>query len=139
MTWFRKNEKKKEEQPVDRPVVWPNGWAVQTPEATWYVFQGKRQRFFSERCLQSWRVPVRSGTENSLSQTPVTEGVLGFRTGTLIKDFSDGKIYLISGSYKRHITSPDVIEVLTSAYGILVVSSEEAGIHLDGEPINALE
>jgi hypothetical protein len=140
MTWFKGKDKntKEQDKPVDRPVLWPNGWSVRTPQGIWYIYQGKRQRFFSERCFESWNLPVRNGTVESLSLVPVAEGVLGFRTGTLIRDYSNGKIYLISGSYKRHITSPDVIHIL-GKQGIIDVSKDEAGIHLDGEPINALE
>lgn len=140
MNWFKKNDKSSQERtklPVDRPVRWPNGWAVDTPSGLWYITGDARIRFFSRRCAQSWSVPIRSGTDASLEATPVKEGILGFRTGSLIRDFSDGKIYLVSGSLKHHIVEPDVLEILD--FPVVDVSREEALLHLDGEEINGLE
>lgn len=128
---------KEEDKPLVRAVLWPDGWAVDTPSGLWYITGGRRIQVYSDRCLQSWHVPVRHGTDEVLSATPVQEGVLGFRTGTLIRDFSDGKIYLVTGSLKRHITNPDVLKILNAT--ILDVSKDEANIHKDGEPIDGLE
>jgi hypothetical protein len=140
MNWFKKNDnhsKKKDKPPVDRPVRWPNGWAVETPSGIWYVNNGVRIRVFSQRCLQSWSVPVRNGTDEALALIPIQAGLLGFRSGSLIRDFSDGKIYLVSGSRKNHIVNPDILDVLD--HPVLDVSRVEANLHLDGEEINDLE
>jgi len=61
-------------------------------------------------------------------------GKLGFRDGTLIKDISDGKIYLISQNKRRHITSPDVFDNFgLDRSKIVEVSSDEVAMHLLGE------
>ena len=61
-------------------------------------------------------------------------GKLGFRDGTLIKNISDGKIYLISQNKRRHVTDPDTF----SKYGldrnsVVEVSDMETNMHDLGE------
>lgn len=136
MRLFRKNITHDEPRlMVDRRVDWPNGLAVRTPSHLWYIKNGKRMLIFSERVLESWAFYVGRGTDASVSHFEKA-GVIGFRDGTLIKDVSDGKIYLIEGSKKRHITSPDVLVLLD--WPVMEVSRLEAEIHPQGDDLNAL-
>ena len=64
-------------------------------------------------------------------------GIIGFRDGTLIRDISSHKIYLISEYKKRHITNPDVIKSLGfDKKKVLLVSGKEASVHQDGENLS---
>ena len=64
-------------------------------------------------------------------------GIIGFRDGTMIKDISNSKIYLISDNTKRHIIDPDVIKILGYNNKILDVSQKEASFHKEGESLSA--
>ena len=63
-------------------------------------------------------------------------GKLGFRDGTLIKNISDGKMYLVSQNKRRHIVSPDSFD----KYGLdrsklIEVSDSEINMHDQGEDL----
>lgn len=63
-------------------------------------------------------------------------GKLGFRDGTLIKDISNGKLYLVSQNKKRHIVSPDIF----NKYGldrskVIEISNLESEAHESGEDL----
>lgn len=137
MGWFKKKNvtNKEERQPVDRPVVWPNGIAVKIDGVYWYIKGDTRLHIISERAVRSWGLHVSNGTHAS-AEAFRKAGTLGFRDGSLIKDISSGKIYLIASSKKRHITNPDVLEIL--GYPVVDVSRDEAAIHIDGEDLNGL-
>jgi len=61
----------------------------------------------SNRAAKSWAFTTVKGTESSLSAIKLV-GKLGFRDGTLIKNISDGKMYLVSQNKLRHISDPDL-------------------------------
>ena len=64
-------------------------------------------------------------------------GVIGFRDGTLIRDISSHKIYLISEYKKRHVVSPDSIRNLGFRIDdIVLVSSREVSVHQDGDVLS---
>ena len=64
-------------------------------------------------------------------------GILGFRDGTLIRDVSNQRLYLISDNKKRNISDPDFFKIFNyKKDDIILVSSKEAGCHKEGEPIN---
>lgn len=118
---------------ISKPTSFPSGLAVKTDKATYWIKDGKRYRLISNRAADSWSFPTVNATESALTGFKIV-GKLGFRDGTLIKDISDGKIYLISQNKRRHITSPDVF----NNYGldrskIIEVSNEEVQMHLLGE------
>ena len=65
-------------------------------------------------------------------------GVIGFRDGTLIKDISSGKIYLVSDYKKRHVVSPDILPQLGyTNRDVILVSGREASVHQEGEVLSA--
>lgn len=120
---------------LDVKVSWPEGTFVTTETDTFFIKAGKRYRLFSPRVFASWRAGNVLVTEQSISHIKKA-GILGFRDSTLIKDISDGRIYLIAGSKRRHITNPDVIEAL--GYPLITVSHDETNIHPEGEELNGL-
>jgi hypothetical protein len=134
---FRKKKEEQLVQPIklyNRPAKWPSGVAVSTPSGIWFIKKSKRYRCFSERSAYSWQFRLISAGNESVSKLPVG-GVLGFRDGSLIKDVSDGKIYLVSDSKVRHITSVDALELFGEP---MLVSHDEVKIHLEGEEINGI-
>ncbi len=118
---------------IVKSTSFPSGIAVKTDKNTYWVKDGKLYRLISNRAASSWSFTTVDAAESALSKYKVV-GKLGFRDGTLIKDISDGKIYLISQNKRRHITSPDVFD----NYGldrskVIEVGSEESEMHLLGE------
>lgn len=123
---------------ISQPTNFPSGLAVKTEKATYWIKDGKRFRLISDRAANSWMFTTVNATEAALSGTKVV-GKLGFRDGTLIKNISDGKMYLVSQNKLRHITSPDVFE----RYGLdrskmIEVSAEEIDAHDLGENLNGI-
>jgi len=89
----------------------------------------------SDRAASSWLFTTVNATENALSKIKLV-GKLGFRDGTLIKDISDGRIYLISQNKRRHIVSPDVFDMFgLDRSSIIEVSNTEALMHEQGEDL----
>jgi hypothetical protein len=79
-----------------------------------------------------------NATEAALSGIKLV-GKLGFRDGTLIKNISDGKMYLVSQNKLRHIVSPDIF----NRYGLdrsklVEVSQNEIEAHDLGEDLNGI-
>jgi hypothetical protein len=52
----------------------------------------------------------------------------------LIKDISDGKMYLVSDSKRRHIVEPSVLEWLNT--NVIGAGQKEVLIHEEGEPLD---
>lgn len=118
---------------ITLPTNFPSGMAVKTNTGTYWIKDNKRYKLISERAAKSWCFVEANATDNAISHIKLA-GKLGFRDGTLIKDISDGKIYLISQNKKRHITDPDIF----SKYGlnkskIIEVSQSESNAHELGE------
>lgn len=131
----KKVEPPKPKEPVTYKASWPDGTFVTTESDIYFIKAGKRFKLYSQRVFASWKAVAIPVTEDSIKHIRKA-GVLGFRDSTLIKDISDGRIYLIAGSKRRHITNPDVLEVLD--YPTLVVSHEETIIHEEGQELNGL-
>lgn len=116
-----------------QPIDYPDGLAVETEKSLYYIKNKKKFRFFSRRVFDTWSLePVRS-SEQAIKHMP-KGGVLGFRDGSLIQDYSDGKLYIIAGNKRRLITSPDVLKVLGRDYeDVVPASREEIELHDEGE------
>lgn len=133
--WFLRRKPKS--VPPSVPVDYPAGTCVQTEKGV-FLLKGKyRYRITSERILNSWNYPfVVESTESAVSQYKIG-GKVGFRQGTLIKDMSNGKMYLISENLRRLIDSPDFFDVMLFPRDKMIeVSHEEAELHKEGESIN---
>jgi len=121
----------KPQNKIYSPLV-PSGLIAHTEKGYFYIKGLKKFKFVSERAMLSWNLPVISTTDDKLSEFKLF-GTLGFRDGTLIKDISDGKIYLVSDSKRRHVTDPDVLEWLNT--DIVKASQKEVLIHEEGDKL----
>jgi len=113
------------------PLV-PSGLIAHTEKGYFYVKGKKRFKFVSEKAMKSWSLPIIETKEFAMAGF-LTAGVLGYRDGSLLQDISDGKIYLISDSKRRHITEPEVLEWLDSE--IIKVGQKEIFVHAEGDKL----
>jgi hypothetical protein len=119
----------------NNPIV-PGGLIAHTEKGDFLVKGNKRFKFISDRARDSWMLRIVETDELAMQNIKVA-GIIGFRDGTLIRDISSHKIYLISEYKKRHITSPDIIKSLGfDKKKVLLVSNREASIHQDGDVLN---
>lgn len=115
---------------------YPYGTFVVTELGYFLVREKGRYRIPTDRVMSSWNSYVSVSTEAAVKHLSVL-GNIGFRDGSLIRDESDKKDYLISKNKKRHIVSPDVYEKFgLSENRIVRVSSYEANLHEDGEVLS---
>jgi hypothetical protein len=128
MRLFQKKQSKK----AYNPVV-PSGLIAKTEKGYFYIKNKKKFKFVSDRAMTSWSLPIIETKDAMLSGYNLF-GSLGFRDGTLVKDISDGKIYLISDSKRRHITEPDILEWLNTE--IISVGQKEILAHEEGEDLD---
>jgi hypothetical protein len=87
----------------------------------------------TERVVKSWNFSIIQSSDDAVKHIK-TAGTVGFRDGTLIRNFSDGRVYLISHNKRLHISDPDTF----AKYGlnrdnIIEVSDEETQLHNIGE------
>jgi hypothetical protein len=113
------------------PVV-PSGLIAHTSSGYFYIKGDKKFKFVSDRAMESWSLPIVETVDQMLSNLKPA-GVLGFRDGSLIQDISDGKIYLVSDSKRRHITDADVLEWLNA--DIITAGQKEIFVHAEGEKL----
>jgi hypothetical protein len=119
----------------NNPTV-PGGLIARTEKGDFLVKGNKRFKFISDRARDSWMLRIVETNELAMQNIKVA-GIIGFRDGTLIRDISSHKIYLISEYKKRHITNPDVIKSLGfDKKKVLLVSGKEASVHQDGENLS---
>lgn len=115
----------------------PSGMIAQTEKGYFYVKGEKRFKFISDRARDSWELRNVETSELAMSHCKVV-GIVGFRDGTLIKDISNGKIYLIVDNKKKQVVDPDDLKVLGFAKkDIITVSKKEADFQKEGEALNA--
>jgi hypothetical protein len=108
-----------------------------TEKGYFYVKGEKRFRFVSDRARESWNLRVVKTTESAMNDCK-TVGIIGFRDGTLIRDISSGKIYLITDNKKRLVVDPDDLKSLGfKKNDIVLVSKREADYQKEGEHLNA--
>jgi hypothetical protein len=118
---------------ITSPTNFPSGIAVKTEKATYWIKDGKRFKLISDRAEKSWLFTTVNATEQSVAQIKIA-GKLGFRDGTLIKNISDGKLYLVSQNKRRHIVDPDVFNKYGLDRSIIIeVSESETNMHELGE------
>jgi hypothetical protein len=102
-----------------------------------YISNDYRHKIPTDRIFESWSFPlVVETTEAALAKYPILKS-LGFRDGTLIKDISTGKMYVISKSLRRLIADPDVLSRLDRDESqVLLASQKEVLLHKEGEVFN---
>ena len=127
---FKKKEKQQQSKSFT-PIV-PSGLIAHTEKGYFYIKGKKRFRFVSDRAMVSWDLPVVETIEATLLDTQIS-GMMGFRDGTIVKDISDSKIYLISDSKRRHIVDPDVLEWIHKE--VISIGQKELFVHAEGEKL----
>ncbi len=130
--WKRMIKKKRQQTIID-PVIIPSGLAVKTDKGIYWIKDNKRFKLISDRAAKSWCFTTVLATEQAVSSMKVV-GKLGFRDGTLIKNISDGKMYLVSQNKRRHIVDPDsFIKYGLDRSKVIEVSESEIIMHDLGE------
>lgn len=124
--------KKKQTKNTYTPIV-PSGLIAHTEKGYFYVKGNKRFKFISDRAMNSWSLPIVDTKELMMSEYPIS-GVIGFRDGSLLKDISDGKIYLVSDNKRRHVVEPDVLEWINTP--IIQAGQKEIFVHAEGDKLN---
>lgn len=124
------------------PTVYPVGTFLHTEKGYFYIVsQTRRLRIVSERVLRSWAPNLIVSTTEAAVRNYKVSSRLKFRNGSLIKDVSDGKVYLVEEGQRRHIVSPDVYHRLSIRLEdvdkfVLVVSQDEIKLHSEGEALS---
>ena len=120
---------------ISNPTV-PGGLIARTEKGDFFVKGDKRFKFISNRARDSWKLKIIETDELAMQSIKIA-GVIGFREGTLIRDISSHKIYLISDYKKRHVVAPDIFKSLGYRMSdVILVSSKEAGVHQEGVVLN---
>jgi hypothetical protein len=125
-------QKKQIKQVKDATFV-PSGLVGLNAGNFYYVKGNKRFKFVSERAMHSWALPVLKIDATFLNKL-TSGGTLGFRDGSLVQDISDGKIYLISDSKRRHVIDPSVLEWFDRE--IIKAGQKEILVHEEGETLS---
>ena len=125
--------RKTQQQKISNPVTLPSGLAVKTETGTYWIKDSKRFKLISDRAAKSWAFTTVLATEQAIASMKVV-GKLGFRDGTLIKNISDGKMYLVSQNKRRHIIDPDsFLKYGLDRSKVVEVSESEINMHDLGE------
>ena len=108
------------------PGEYPSGICVKTEKGAFYInADGKRYRIPSEAVWKSWNFSVTiDASDSALSDYPIATTYLGFRSGSVVKDISDGKIYVVSNNRLRHVVSPGVLDRLGNPKPILAAQKD---------------
>ena len=117
--------------------VYPSHTFIKTIDGELHYYQnGKLFSVPSDNILKSWR-PVAVALAYDVDHlTSSHGGVLGFRNGSYLESYADGKLYIISGNKKRHITSQESLDALgLTSISPLVVSKSDLEYHVTGDDI----
>ena len=113
----------------------PVGVCVKTEKGYFYISgDAARLRITSPRVLKSWNFSRVWPCKESDLKRHVVLGTLGFRAGTVIKDYGTKQEYIIDKSRRYRISSPEFYREnsFPKKFHPLWVSSKEANLHKDG-------
>lgn len=120
---------------ITSPTNFPSGLAVKTETGIYWIKDGKKFKLISDKAAKSWSFTTVNAADSAIKNFKLA-GKLGFRDGTLIKDISDGKLYLISQNKRRHITDPEVfVRYGLDRSNLIEVSKTDAAMHDEGEEL----
>lgn len=118
-------------------VDYPEGVCVRTEKGHFYIGSAQRHPVKHQRVLDSWRFNVFASSEAAVRHLPIARRPLGFRAGTVVQNILDGKYYVISKNKKCPVANPDVlVNFGFNPLDALLVSNEEANLHVTGEVLN---
>ncbi len=120
-----------------KPLVYPVGSVIRTDEGLYYIKSSTvRMRIPSDKILESWNFHrIIPSNELSLKNYKIM-GKLGFRSGSLIHNVADGKIYLVESNKLRHIQSTEALDLIGAGKDDAVtVSLTDIQLHDIGEPL----
>jgi hypothetical protein len=118
---------------INKRIEARNGLAFLVGDDYYLVKNQKLLRFFSKRVFGSWMLDYVEVGPQALAHLRKS-GVVGFRDGSLVKNFVDGKMYLVSDNKKCLVTNPDVVTFLGNRW--IDASDAEINLHDDGEQID---
>lgn len=130
---FRRNKKK---TLATEPTIYPDGVCLETETGYFLLRNQKRYRVPTQKILDSWSFPlIVQTTDRAVARYKVV-AKLGFRDGSLIYNFADGRIYLISNNKRRWIKSPEALERLgVERDSARIVSDYEVNLQELGEDL----
>ncbi len=135
---FKRRKQPEPQKKISQRVNFPYGLFVEVDGNYFHIRKGLRARIPTKRIFDSWNAQSISVTPEAVAHIPVG-GKMGYRDGSLICDFSDGKIYLISENKRRLITSPDVFDLYGLDKGKMIwASADEVNIQKEGEPLGGI-
>jgi hypothetical protein len=122
----------------NKPVEYPSGSFIKTEKGYYYIVNAsKRYRITSERILRSWNPQRVILTTEAACVKYRVAAKLKYRNGSLIYNFANAKLYLISEGKRRQVMSPDVLRRIGAVgESITYASNEEVNLHEEGEPLN---
>lgn len=109
-----------------------SGMCIKHSTGYYYVNGGRLFELPTERIVASWGFP-RITEVYALPNLPVG-GKMGFRSGTIVMDYTTYAKYYIEGNKRRRITDPD----FCLALGVktpMIASRKEIDLHEPGEDI----
>ena len=114
----------------------PSGMIAHTEKGYFYIKGDKRFKFISDRARLSWSLHEVNTTESAMSDVKLS-GIVGFRDGSLIRDISTNKLYLMVDNKKMLIVDPDdLIALGFQKHNAILVSKREADFQKDGGNLN---
>lgn len=112
----------------------PHGSCIKTENGYFYVNGKTIKPIKNKRVLESWDFPLIINAHSSALSSFIKSSPLGFRDGTLLRDISDGKMYLVSKRVLRHIVSPDALAMLGKRKSDAIwAAHDEIQLHEKGE------
>lgn len=127
--------RRKKPKLVLQKLDWPEGSVLTDLDTYYFIKNGRRIPFVSERAFDTWSLVAVAVPEQAMSHIPKQKLPLGFRDGTLIHNIADGKLYLVAGNKLRWITSPDVFDKYGIDYNSKLMVSNDECIQTQGEPL----
>lgn len=114
----------------------PHGVCIKTEKGYFYVNGKTIKPIPNKRVFDSWSFPLVINAHSSSLVGFTKTSPLGYRDGTLIRDISDGRMYLVSKRVLRHIVTPDALAMLGKTKSDAVwAAHDEVQLHEKGDDL----
>lgn len=115
---------------------YPHGSCLKTESGYFFVNGHTIKPIPNRRVFKSWAFPLVISTSNIMIKDFVKASPLGYRDGTLIRDISDNRVYLISQQKRRLISDPDALLMIGRKMSNSIwVSHKDTLLHKKGEDL----